>query len=234
MEKRAVLIAMGSRIEDLAVQIKERYEEQGYKVYRSEAINQEQIEAEIKEIEKEDIKKLYCIYIPLPLKEMSIFEANFLPEMRKRLREGLENGAFWVQQLSTYARRTGVKSSMIVLMHVPSVVPDVKYSYCCVPEAALGNLVRVAVMDNWKDADVRINLLTYGWRAEDSEEMMWLEEMETMYGEAKAPIREAVSDKEIADACVATGQLSGLNGNDLFVDHGYTISRTIRQRKAGT
>ena len=138
---------------------------------------------------------------------------------------------FWIQQSSKYFQRNERKGTIVALEHIPSVVPDMKYSYCCIPEAALGNLVRVGAMDTFGNTEVRMNLVTFGWREDDEAECAWLEEMKEIYGSAKAPILQKISNEEVVQGCIAASSLSGMNGANLFVDGGYSVSRTIRLGK---
>lgn len=230
MEGKGVVIAMGSRDENLAASIETACVKKGYRVYRSEANTQAQVEAFYKTLEEQGIFAEQCIYIPLPLKEVSLFDADFLDCMSQEIDGGLVNGTWWIQQSCSYFKRNGYAGTVTVLNHIPSVVPDMKYSYCCIQEAALGNLVRVAAMDTYGNTDVRINMVTFGWRETDAGEKAWFEEMQEIYGGAKAPILKLVSNEEVADTCTAAASLSGMNGANLFVDGGYSVSRTIRAR----
>lgn len=230
MDGKGVVIAMGSRDEKLAASIEDICVKKGYKVYHSEANTQAQVEAFYKTLEEQGIVAEHCVYIPLPLKEVSLFDADFLEHMSREIDEGLVNGTWWIQQSSSYFKRNGYAGTVTVLNHIPSVVPDMKYSYCCIQEAALGNLVRVAAMDTYGNTNVRINMVTFGWRETDEEEKAWFKEMQEIYGRAKAPILRFISNEEIAETCAAAASLSGMNGANLFVDGGYSVSRTIRAR----
>lgn len=231
MEKKGIVIAMGNRAENLAKFMEKEYCEQGYQVYRSEAKTKKEVEDFYNKIEQENADVRVCIYFASPLKEMSLFDDDILLEVEKMIEDGLANGTWWLQQTCDYLKRTDKKGSVIIMDHAPSVVPDVKYSYCCIPEAALANIGRVAAMDTHGNTDVNINFVTCGWRASEPAEADWKKEMDEMYGGAKAPILECITDREIADACLLAATFPGTNGNNFFVDKGYCISRTIRQRK---
>ncbi|MDR1520379.1 MAG: SDR family oxidoreductase [Planctomycetota bacterium] len=230
MNEKTVLLAMGNRNPELANRMAERYAEQGYRVHRDDSAGREDISAFYRDLEKDGGAVGGCVYFPEPLFTASLFDADFCDRMEGSVAGDLLNGTWWIQQTSDHMRRNGAGGYITVLNHVASIVPTRRYSYCGVAEAALVNVGKVAALDNSATAaDIRINFITCGWRESDPETGAWVEELKILHKTDTAPIIKYVTDLEIVEACLAAGQLRGMNGSSLMVDKGFSISRTIKQ-----
>ncbi|GEM_PF-4218662 len=229
MENRNILLAMSGRNPALKSELTGYYQNNGYNVYCSNAKSNEEIDLSYRQLEADGVVISTCIYFALPLFQVSVFDVDFTHKLEGSIDEGLIIGAWWIRQTCEYHRRIGGIGNMIILNHIPSIVPTQKYSYCCINEAALTNLGKVTVMDTEGNTDIRINFVTYGWLESDQAEREWNDTLAELHKGAKAPILKCVTGTEVAEACMATGMISGMNGNNLILDHGFSISRSIKQ-----
>lgn len=225
--KKTLILALADRNPILADVLDQNYRSRGFRVVRSSAEKKEDVSSFFDQLE--ETAELICIYFPYPVYEISIFDESFIDNMADSLDKGLYAGTWWIQQSAGFVKSKKITGNVIILNHAASVVPTQRYSYCSIPEAALTNLGKVAAMDTADELDFRVNFVTYGWYNGDDNEMAFLEELMNLHKGSKAPILEVVNADEIAMTCLAAESLKGMNGNNLFVDKGFTISRTIRQ-----
>lgn len=229
MKKKAILLAMGHRHPALAKAIEDYFRDNDHEVLTCSADTEETITKAFEQYTAAAVEITTCIYFPEALFATSVFSNDFIDTMEDSISAGFVVGAWWIKGACEYYRQQKASGNLIILNHIPAIVPTQRYSYCCIAEAALTNLAKVAVMDTQGNTPVRINILTHGWLADEGRESAWLETLIAHHGAAKAPILQAVEYSEVAEAIAGMTMMKAMNGSNLILDQGFSISRSIVQ-----
>ncbi|MBO0455998.1 hypothetical protein JZO77_04510 [Enterococcus hulanensis] len=227
MDKGIVIIGT-ERYEKLAEKIEEEYQRNNFIVYKPDCNREREIEKFFKMIGNEKVALTNFFYFSGKSFYTSILKESYLSEMKESINETFLLGALWIKCIGNYLHYNKLKGKMIILAHISSIVPSKEFSYCSIGEAALVNFAKVAILDTHDHTDLQINFITHGWLESEKKEKEWKEQLDILHKDDKSPIVECITDNEVLEACRAVDVITAMNGSNVILDKGYSISRTIK------